>query len=45
MQNGKTEEAGFISKSERATLQRLYGSVQNHKKASGLSNKDVTVFL
>ena len=48
----KNEEAGSLSKSEKAKLQRLYregkaayGSVQNFQKASGLSKKKVTDFL
>ena len=52
MTNAKNEEAGSLSKSERAKLQRLYregkaayGSVQNLQKASGLSKKKVTGFL
>ena len=48
----KNEEAGSLSKSEKAMLQRLYregkaayGSVQNLQKASGSSKKKVTYFL
>ena len=52
MPKAKNEEAGSLSKSEKAKLQRLcregkaaYGSVQNLQKASGLSKKKVTDFL
>ena len=52
MPKAKNEEAGSLSKSERAKLQRLYRegkaanfSVQNIQKASGLPNLKVYVFL
>ena len=52
MPKAKNEEAGSLSKSEKAELQRLYregktayGSVQNLQKASGLTKKTVTDFL
>ena len=52
MPKAKNEEAGSLSKSETAKLQRLYregkaayGSVQNLQKASGLSKKKVTDFF
>ena len=52
MPKAKNGEAGSLSKSERAKLQKLYregkakyGSVQNLQKASGLSKKKVTDFL
>ena len=52
MRKAENEEAGSLSKSEKAKLQRLYregkaayGSVQNLEKASGLSKKKVTDFL
>ena len=52
MPKAKNGEAGSLTKSERAKLQRLYregkaayGSVQNLQKASGLSKKKVTDFL
>ena len=52
MPKAKTEGAGFLSKSEKAKLQRLYrdgkaayGSIKNLKKASGLSKKKVAYFL
>ena len=52
MPKAKNEEAGSLSKSEKAKLQRLYregkaayGSVQNPQKASGLSKKKVNDFL
>ena len=50
--DAKTEGAGFLSKSEKAKLQRLYrdgkaayGSIKNLQKASGLSEKKVAYFL
>ena len=52
MPKAKNEEAEFLSKSERAKLQRLfregkaaYGSIQMLQKARGLSKKKVTDFL
>ena len=52
MPKAKTEGAGFLSKSEKAKLQRLYrdgkaayGSIKNLQKASGLSKKKVAYFL
>ena len=52
MPKAKTEGAGFLSKSEKAKLQRLYrdgkaayGSMKNLQKASGLSKKKVAYFL
>ena len=52
MPKAKNEEAGTLSKSEKAKLQRLYregkaayGSVKNLQKASGLSKRKVTDFL
>ena len=52
MPKAKNEEAGSLSKFEKAKLQRLYregkaayGSVQNLQKASRLSKKKVTDFL
>ena len=51
MPKAKNEEAGSLSKPERAKLQRLYrkgkaenGSVQNLQKAKGLSKKDYLKF-
>ena len=51
MPKTKTEGAGFLSKSEKAKLQRLYrdgkaayGSTQNLQKASGLSKKRLPTF-
>ena len=52
MPKSKTEGAGFLSKSEKAKLQRLYrdgkaayGSIKILQKASGLSKKKVAYFL
>ena len=52
MPKTKTEGAGFLSKSEKAKLQRLYrdgkaayGSIKNQQKAGGLSKKKVAYFL
>ena len=52
MPKAKTEGAGFLSKSEKAKLQRLYrdgkaayGSIKNLQKASGLSKKKVAYLL
>ena len=52
MPKAKTEGAGFLSKSEKAKLQRLYRdgkaayvSIKNLQKASGLSKKKVADFL
>ena len=52
MPKAKTEAAGFLSKSEKAKLQRLYrdgkaayGSIKNLQKGSGLSKKKVAYFL
>ena len=52
MPKAKTEGAGFLSKSEKAKLQRLYrdgkaayGSIKNIQKASGLSKKKIAYFL
>ena len=52
MPKARNGEAGSLSKSERAKLQKLYregkaayDSVQNLQKASGLSKKKVTDFL
>ena len=51
MPKAKTEGAGFLSKSEKAKLQRLYrdgkaayGSIKNLQKASGLSKKKLPTF-
>ena len=52
MPKAKTEGAGFLSKSEKAKLQRLhrdgkaaYGSIKKLQRASGLSKKKVAYFL
>ena len=52
MPKRKTEEFGFLSKSEKVSLNRLYsrgraayGSVRNLSKASGLSKKKVEQIL
>ena len=52
MPKRKTEELGFLSKSEKVSLNRLYsrgraayGSVRNLSQASGLSKKKVEKFL
>ena len=52
MPKAKNEEAGSLSETERAALQRLYreekaayGAVQSLQKTSGLSKKKVTNFL
>ena len=52
MPKAKTEGVGFLSKSEKAKLQRLYrdgkaayGSIKSLQKASGLSKKKVAYFL
>ena len=52
MPKAKTEGAGFLSKSEKAKLQRLYrdgkaayGSIKHLQKASGLSKKKIAYFL
>ena len=52
MPKAKREGAGFLSKSEKAKLQRLYrdekaafGSIKNLQKARGLSKKKVAYFL
>ena len=51
MPKQKTEELGSLSKSEKVKLNRLffrgravYGSIQNLRKASGLSKKKVEKF-
>ena len=51
MPKAKTKGAGFLSKSEKAKLQRLYrdwkaayGSIKNLQKASGLSKKNLPTF-
>ena len=51
MPKAKTEGAGFLSKSEKAKLQRLYrdgkaayGSIKRQQKASGLSKKKLPTF-
>ena len=51
MPKAKTEGAGFLSKSEKAKLQRLYrdgkaayGSIKILQKASGLSKKKLPTF-
>ena len=52
MSNWKTEDLGSLSKSEKASLNRVYsrgraayGSVRNLSEASGLSKKKVEQFL
>ena len=52
MPKAKTKGAGFLSKSEKAKLRRLYrdgkaayGLIQNLQKASGLSKKKIAYFL
>ena len=52
MPKAKTEGPGFLSKSEKAKLQRLYrdeksayGSIKNLQKAIGLSKNKVAYFL
>ena len=51
MPKAKTEGAGFLSKSKKVKLQRLYrdgkaayGSIKNLQKAIGLSKKKVAYF-